>query len=613
MDHPRTIPPRTRSARASGRRTADLLLPAVLLLAVTAMAGGLTAALAPAAGAEIWTTGAGTRIFPSTRPGLSTTIAISAARNEYEGVQVGLRGAWRRDVVVSWLSGSHSLLVSNSRLHEVKFVKVRRPTTRSGGRRGYYPDPLVPRDFGTPFGVGSPMFSQYTPPAAPKSSSLYVLFHVPLHTSPGSYTGTLRVRNGDEVVDLPVSLRVWSFGWQRLSTPTAFVLSVNNLGKSIAGSGVKFKGRNRQRIVQGAFKMLKEHGVTPFMIDALPKVKKDGSFDAAAYRKAVLPYLGTGGLDLQTTQIPWTRWFPYQAWRRTPNHPQLVDYLTNMFRFYKANGWQDRPYGFYLDEPTSTLQERYAEVMARTLHKASARVGYRAPFMLTDDPRPTKLHRVLPQNRFLWNDVDIWATRYYYYFGRVPVLRKLQKKGVKSWWYTYANSKVREMPNFVLEKSLADQRAWGWLMKQWQVDGLLYWATNRWGDAKTGKGFRDPYRDPLSYWVPGARVCNGEAMLIYPGYYPRYGLRDPFAEPVSSLRLEALRDGLEDLEYLKMADVCGSGARKFVRDTVKRITWYPYKVRYGHVFTYPRYRRTQSWYLAARQELAERIEPYWAQ
>ena len=42
---------------------------------------------------------------------------------------------------------------------------------------------------------------------------------------------------------------------------------------------------------------------------------------------------------------------------------------------------------------------------------------------------------MLPANKFLWNDVDIWCVRYYYFFGRVPVLRKLQAKGAQVWWY----------------------------------------------------------------------------------------------------------------------------------------------------------------------------------
>src|SRR5664279_884949 len=98
------------------------------------------------------------------------------------------------------------------------------------------------------------------------------------------------------------------------------------------------------------------------------------------------------------------------------------------------------------------------------------------------------------------------------------------------------------MPNFVIDKSLADERVWGWLMQQWHVDGLLYWGVNRWGNARTGVvGSRDPYKDPISFIWSDGRVCNGEASIIYPGYYPRYGLTDRNAVPVSSLRLEAQR------------------------------------------------------------------------
>lgn len=45
---------------------------------------------------------------------------------------------------------------------------------------------------------------------------------------------------------------------------------------------------------------------------------------------------------------------------------------------------------------------------------------------------------------------------------------------------------------------------------------------------------------------------NGDGTLVYPGYYPSLGLTVPGAGPVSSLRMEALRDGLEDYEYLKI-------------------------------------------------------------
>ncbi len=560
-----------RLSRSSGPHTA-----------LAAMAGLVAAmcvllAVVPAARAAVWTAPADTRVFPATAPGKHHVVSLTAAGGEYEGVIVGLRGGAQRRVVVTWSAASDPFLTANAVLDQVAFVRIRRPTTGTGAKPGLYPDPLLPRGFGQAFAV----------PA--HSSSLYVLFHVPYGTQAGIYTGTLHVSNGAEQVDLAVRLQVWSFGWQRLSVHTGFSVGFNSLSDPVA-----------------AYAMLEQHGVTPLMPKAAPHVQANGDIAAAAYANELRPYLGADGLDMSIARLPWLGWCPGFSWKFAPGNPTLVNYLTNVLRVYQDNGWQDEAVAYPVDEPTSTGAERRADGLARTLHKASARLGFRAKFLLTDDPRPTSLGPLLPANRFLWNDVDIWCTRYYYFFGRVPVLRKLQAKGAQVWWYPYYNSSVAELPNFVIDKSLADERVWGWLMYQWNVDGMLYWGVDRWGNALTGKGDRDPYQNPLSFEYSDGRVANGEACLIYPGYYPRYGLDDKNAPPVSSLRLEALRDGFQDLEYLKLAaKLCGAS---YVKSVVKSITWYPYKIRYGHLFDFPKYVTSPSAFGAARAKLAQRIE-----
>ena len=572
---------------------------AVLLLTAAVLVLGFAAA-APAADAAIWTASAQARIMPGTPAGGTQTIDISAAGNEYQGAIIGLRGgADPHDAMVTWSPDSDPLLVQNAELDQVMFVRVSRPTTHTGAKAGLYPDPLVPRGFGQRISVPS------------SSSSLYVLFHVPYGAAAGTYQGTLHLTNGDESADLPVSLRVWSFGWQRLSTHTAFMTNMRDLQTSLQGSGLRWSGKDRQTVVTNFYRMMQQHGITPLMTNVVPTTSSDGSFDATKYLQDIVPYLGADGLDLPDTQLPWNNWFPYPSWRKDTASTALFTYLANLCRFYADNGWQSKVYGYIVDEPSSTSDERRAELYARLLHNASAQAGFRARFLLTDDPRPTNLAAHEAANKFLWDDVDIWAVRYYYFFGRVPVLRQLQAKGKQVWWYPYLNSNVRLMPNFVIEKPLADQRVWGWLMYQWNVDGMLYWGFNRWGDARADKGWRDPYQDPLSFVsVANGLAGNGEAMLVYPGYYPRYGLNDPYAAPVSSLRLEALRDGFEDCEYMKLAAATGDDGAAFVRSVIKAVTWYPYPVAYGHRFLFPKYTTSAAVFEAARERLAERIERY---
>ena len=535
-------------------------------------------AVVPAAQAAVWTALGTTRVFPTTKPGTQQVANLTAAGGEYEGVIVGLSGSVQRQVVVTWSADSDPFLAANAVLDQVAFVHIRRPTTGTGAKPGLYPDPLLPRSFGQVLSV----------PAG--SSSLYVLFHVPYGTQAGTYSGTLQVTNGTEQVAVPVNLQVWSFGWQRLSVHTGFMVNFNAFGKNALA----------------AYAMLEQHGVTPLMPKAAPHVQANGDINATGFANELRPYLASDGLDMSIARLPWLSWCPGFSWQFKPGSAALANYLTNVLRVYQDNGWQDQAVAYPVDEPTSTAAERHADELARTLHRASARLGFRAKFLLTDDPRPTSLGPLLPANKFLWNDVDIWCLRYYYFFGRVPVLRKLQAKGAQVWWYPYYNSSVAKLPNFVINKSLADEQVWGWLMYQWNVNGMLYWGVNRWGNARTGAGNRDPYQDPLSFEYSNGRVANGEACLIYPGYYPRYGLDDPNAPPVSSLRLEALRDGFQDLEYLQLATkFCGAS---FVHSVVKSITTYPYKIAYGHTFNFPKYVTSPAAYNSARVKLGEAIQ-----
>jgi len=549
----------------------------VRALVAALVAAGALLTLAPAAGAAVWTAQAGTRVFPTTRPGSRVAVTLRVAGGEHRGFIIGLRGGVQRHASVTWTSDSDPLLVQNAVLDRVAFVRISRPTTGTGAKAGLYPDPLLPRRFGQTLTVSA------------HSSSLYVLFHVPYGTPGGLYSGTLHVVNGAEQVDVPVVLRVWSFGWQRLSVRTGFMVS----SKWITGDPLV------------TYAMLREHGVTPMAPGAYPRTAANGDIKAALYADRLRPYLGSGGLDMVTARLPWSSLWPSYSWKFSSADPRLLNYLTQVCRVYRNNGWDAKAIGYPVDEPTSTSAERRAERLARTLHKASARVGYRAKFFLTDDPRPTSLQALLPANRFLWDDVDIWCVRYYYFFGRVPILRQLQAKGRQAWWYPYFNSAVARLPNFVIEKPLADQRVWGWLMYRWNVDGMLYWGVNRWG-AASGGGSRDPYRDPLSFRYSDGRVANGEGCLIYPGYYPRYGLDDRSAPPVSSLRLESLRDGYQDREYLLLAAKLFGAS--YVRSVVSSVTWYPYRVRYGHVFDFPKYTTKVAVFNAARNKLAERIE-----
>ena len=91
-------------------------------------------------------------------------------------------------------------------------------------------------------------------------------------------------------------------------------------------------------------------------------------------------------------------------------------------------------------------------------------------------------------------------------------------------------------PTYHIDDHLIGARILPWMQKDHDVEGTLYWSTTIYLKYDGQKYItRDPWQDPLAF--PGA---NGDGYLLYPG---------PDG-PVATIRLEAIRNGMEDYEYL---------------------------------------------------------------
>ncbi len=146
------------------------------------------------------------------------------------------------------------------------------PTTGLRTGPGLYPDPLVPKEFG----------AQLQVPA--QTTSFYVLTHVPPGTPAGDYSASLVVQDGVELHEVPFTLHVWRFGWARLTTRTGFYVNTNNLGRSLAGSGLDWNDAEaRRRVVLATYGMLAQHGISSLAPLEQPTPAPDGSFNAGAF------------------------------------------------------------------------------------------------------------------------------------------------------------------------------------------------------------------------------------------------------------------------------------------------------------------------------------------
>lgn len=135
-------------------------------------------------------------------------------------------------------------------------------------------------------------------------------------------------------------------------------------------------------------------------------------------------------------------------------------------------------------------------------------------------------------------------------------MSEMKERGDKVWWFLSWDVEAPYI-NYYMQTDGVAQRILFWQQYDNGVEGFLYNFANFWmGDC------RDPYKNNVtnSAYPNG----HGESILIYPG--AKYGLNIP----VGSLRLEAMRDGIEDYQMFYMLDgLCGD---QTVSELIDRMT-----------------------------------------
>ena len=146
------------------------------------------------------------------------------------------------------------------------------------------------------------------------------------------------------------------------------------------------------------------------------------------------------------------------------------------------------------------------------------------------------------------NLFNVWVPIISYFSSakKRKILERLEKRGDEIWWYG-ADEPYHPYPNYFLDYPVFDCRIIMTLSYMYKVKGILYWCINREWETNfnINKQWPDAEWKPYIYHMSrGTRKYkNGMGNLVYPGKN---------GELLPSLRLENLRDGLEDYEYLVM-------------------------------------------------------------
>jgi hypothetical protein len=114
---------------------------------------------------------------------------------------------------------------------------------------------------------------------------------------------------------------------------------------------------------------------------------------------------------------------------------------------------------------------------------------------------------------------------------------------------------VGNYANRFLELPLIQTRILHWINFRYHATSYLHWGLNSWRttDWETAAGCN---------W---GNVPAGDCWIIYPGYRKTY----------SSIRLEAMRDGIHDYELLKLLETKNpAGAKELAEGVVKNFDSY---------------------------------------
>jgi len=235
----------------------------------------------------------------------------------------------------------------------------------------------------------------------------------------------------------------------------------------------------------------------------------------------------------------------------SPVYDSLMDkYLQLIQDHLAAKGWLGREYIYWFDEPAQRDYPFVREGM-ETIKKSAPGLN---TFITENDPGPE-----------IMDVTDISCT----IFHRVEPekVRQVRSSGQGYWSYLCTAPKAPWISAFI-DHDAINLRMWLWISYDYDLSGILIWSSNYWTSrsASPAGWLQNPWTEPASFvqgygWPYGKQTLwgNGDGRLFYPpNKNPNTDKKSYIEPPVPSIRLEFLRQGIEDYEYLVLLEKLAS-------------------------------------------------------
>ena len=505
--------------------------------------------------AGLWWTSSGWKVSRS-RPVPEKTgeaMVIRAAKNEVEAAQLVVRPEKRLKGFLARAEalkgpGGAAIPAENVEILRVRYLMITHPTD-STGCVGPWPDPLPPLAGKIDLDEG-------------QNQPLWIRVRVPPDAKAGTYTGKVVLAAEDYSAEAPLKVEVFDFALpDRMTCTSSF-----GFDPSVVWRYQKVeKPEDRRAVLDKYLAALAAHHIAPYEPVPLDPIKvtwpkgADGKptlapqFDWAAWDAAMTRVLERYHFNSFVVHVPgmgggtfFQRVEPELLGHKedTPEYKAaFTNYCQALEAHLKEKGWLGDAYIYWFDEP-DTKDFPFVANGFRKLKEAARGLNR----MITKQPEPG-----------LAGGPNIWCPiTPEYNHARAEERRR---QGEKFWWYVCCGPKAPYVTLFI-DHPATEMRVWLWQTWQRKIEGILIWSTNYWTSGTAypdAKHPQNPYADPAS-WVDGYGVAKGTKQLWGNGdgrfLYPPEAAADasppgPVLEgPVDSIRLEMLRDGIEDYEYL---------------------------------------------------------------
>ncbi|MEX2232939.1 MAG: glycoside hydrolase domain-containing protein [Cyclobacteriaceae bacterium] len=426
------------------------------------------------------------------------------------------------------------------------------------GDTGYWPDALAPLK--KPFNMNA----QY---AVVANRPVWIDVSIPSGTAAGIYKGTLRIsQHGKLLETINIEMEVYNFSLPQ----ETHLITYMNISK---GWLARFYNKAAsdpeiEKLTQTYYDFLYANRMEPWFNYPLePEITVKGGkievkFDDTRYQY-YMNKLKTKRVLLETYPSNLRRQMEGAEPFSKDFNEKVESYLSQVESYFEKHGWKDRlVFNSPIDEPNTKEDFEETRQWARLVHDATTHV----PFLSTKSPLP-------PKNNPDWGTLRGHVDNFSIHGNSMnnPELKQAiieeQGKGGEMTWYISCDQ-VYPQPNYFIDAPALDLVMVPWITERYKMDGILYWALNFWSQTP------DPWLDAVTF-ISGfvcsdGWVLNGEGSLLYPGdRTERYTGQPDVTGPVSSIRFELLRDGIEDYEYLWMLK--DAGDKEFADEQVRNL------------------------------------------